>query len=355
MRMNLKHMLVKGLTVCAPLAIVAALIAPAHVDAAPTKCNSGNPCKLVFLNQPADAVVGTAISTNRFSAGDGIQVQIQFVSGGVATGNAGDRILLTPQPASTNTGTCSPLLSCVTGTDPVAAGSTGTATFVDVALNTHGRYTLRATDMDASSSLVAPATSGGFNIWDNAKGCSGPGLCQEPLGGPHEVGTASNTSGDGILATVLGAYNKSMFLSGTCNSASYVATFPKNFSPAYGPNVGDIELLNSSNPGTKTVSVTYDKTYVHNAGLATSSYNICFESTSPFPDFQNHLSPQEGSSGVYFGLLPGPCGSTSTPFSQANPVGGADGQSPCLVTNPSGARGAVTVTFQMPASDKFCC
>lgn len=353
--MRAKFGLARSLAVLSSLVIVAAIMAPAQVGASPTKCSSGNPCKLVFVSQPADAVANTTVTASRFNpSGAGIAVQIQFLDGSAASGNVGDHILLTPQPVSTNTGTCSGLSCVKTGsTDPVIADATGTATFTNLALNTHGRYTLQATDQDSTKQIVAAATSSGFNLWDTANPCSG--LCQNGLGGPHEAGTVTTTAGDGTLVTVLGAYNKTTFLSSTCNSASYVATFPKNFKPAFGPNVGDIELLDSTNPGIKTVSVTYDKAYVHNAGLASSSYTICFESTAPFQDFQNNTSPQEGTSGVYYGLLPGPCGSTSTPFSQANPVGGPAGDQPCLLSNPSASQGAVTVTFQLPADDKFCC
>jgi hypothetical protein len=234
---------------------------------------------------------------------------------------------------------------------PVAADSNATATFTNFAISFHGRYTLQASD---TARNVAAGTSDGFNIWDNAHAC-GPG-CQNPLNGPNESGTVTTTNNTGgILASTLGAYNRDTFLSATCNSSSYTSTFPKNFTPAYGPNVGDIELFNGS--GTKTVTVTYDKTFVHKQGLASSSYNICFEATSPFPDFQNNTSPQEGNSGIYFGLLPGPCGSTATPFSQANPVGGSTSPpftQPCLTTNPSGSAGAVTVQFTLPDGDKWC-
>jgi hypothetical protein len=325
----------------APLAIALSLVAPQPANAA--SCNSRGACVLVFTVQPADTTPNQTISNSTFSgSGAAVTVQLQYASTHLpATGNA-DTIVVQLVNAATNTAVGS--FTSGSTTSGTLNSSTANVSFSNLAVDTHGVYALRA--VDTSNSRVGSGTSGAFHIWDSILDCtqSSGTACQAGLAisGDNETGTVQSGSNSGTLAAVLGDFDKATFLQG-CGAK------PKD---QFGPNVGDVETLNGN--GTKTVTVIYLQPYVVlQASNGASAYQICiqFDNGASFQDRNNHTVTQ--------GIIPGPCGSTATPFSKANPV-----QAPCWTqktknTNNSTVdgvpSGSVKVVFVLPADDRFCC
>jgi len=326
----------------APLAIALSLVAPQPASAA--TCSSPGSCVLVFTVQPADTLPNTTITNSTFSTGGAaITVQRVFVSSGLpATGNADTVSVSLTDPTGTNTAVGHFTIGSTTS--GALDSTTASVSFTNLAVDTHGSYALRA--VDTSNARVGSATSAVFRIWDSILDCSTQSgtACQTgiPISGDNETGSVQSGATSGILAAVLGDFNKDTFLAG-CNAK------PKD---QFGPNVGDVETLNGT--GLKTVTVIYLQPYVvQQANNGSSFYQICIklDNGASFQDRNNQT--------VFQGIIPGPCGSTSRPFSKTNPV-----QAPCWTektknTNSTTVNGvpsgSVKVVFVLPADDRFCC
>ena len=280
------------------------------VDAA--SCSSKGACTLVFTAAPADAKVGSTITSVQFVPGAAsVAVTIVYTDSGLPVTGFGGAITLALLQAPTNTAT-----GILTGTVEVVP-TDGVATFAGLKVDKHGDYKLKAT----SGTRVRSATSGTFSVWDNVDTC-GNQPCPSNLNAPHEtISIISTTTGGGILAASSGAEN----------TANPCVLPPKLKKAQFGPNVTRIGGT-ISGTGTKTVTMTYDQEYVNSQpNNGASAYEVCYQTDVPFTDLT-------GATDVTTGLLP--------LCSAQDPV------PPCILSkSKNSGNGTVTIILLLPAAD----
>jgi hypothetical protein len=306
---------------------------------------------LVFTTQPADAQVSVPLTGSPFGAGSSVAVQVQLAdSNGSPTGTAvsglSDTISLSLVKAPTNA-------AAVAGISNSSAttGATGTATFSSASIDTHGSYELVASDL-SNARGVLPATSNTelsgsaatpyFTIYDDLQNCP-PSCTASPSGSAHETVVISAPNANGKLASSLGADNKDKYLSQN-GTLSTECGAPARLKAQFGPDVTSIGGTITGS-GTKTVTLTYDQAYVNaQSNNGASFYQICYQPApgDTFQDINNNTV-----TGPNVGLLPYSCGSTSKPFSKANPV-----SAPCIASKSKNTgNGTVTIILVLPLSD----
>jgi len=335
--------------VSAPLLVALTMIIGQPVQAT-TSCQQKNSCVLVFLStsQPADALINTAITSEPFGAGSPVAVQVQKAGpGGVPTGTpvaVSDTIVLSAVNAPTNSASTVGLPNSSANTN-----GTPTATFSTLEADTAGSYRLAATDISNTRGVIGglsttPTSGSGsspyFTIFDDLQPCT---TCTVGNSN-HETVVVSAPSANGELASSLGADNKDKFLTQN-GTLSDCGASPK-LKAQFGPNVTQLGGTLSGAPAdTKTVTLTYDQTYVNEqSNNGASFYQVCYQPAvgDSFQDINNQTV-----TGPAVGLLPYPCGSTTKPFSKLTPVSAL-----CIASKTKNTgSGTVTIILTLPLSD----
>jgi hypothetical protein len=329
--------------VSAPLVIVLTLVLGQPVQATASNCQQRNSCVLVFTTQPADAQVGAPITGTAFDTSPSVAVQVRLAATGAAVAGLTDTIALSIVNGLTNE---SPIAGTFTA---VTNATTGTATFNDLVIATAGSYRLTASDTSntrgVQSGLSITSNSGSspyFTIYDDVKSCP-PDCTANPTGSAHETVVISFPNANGKLASSLGADNKDKYLSQN-DTLTTPCGAPARLKAQFGPSVTSIGGT-ITDEGTKTVTLTYDQTYVNEqSNNGASFYQICYQPapTDWFWDINNTQV-----FGPNVGLLPYPCGSTTKPFTKARPV-----SAPCIASKTKNTgNGTVTIILVLPLTD----
>lgn len=263
-------------------------------------------CELRFVDQPADAQKGTAI-TSAPADPDGDPVTVEVVNR-----PTGKRLTL-----STAAITVEIADDASPGGDAVLGGTTtrnavaGVATFDDLRIDAAGLgYTLRATSEDHE-----PATSDSFGIWDRVKNCAGGQACDVTVTDPGTMGVAvtGRSTTDGALLVALGVVD--LDCGDSFNHAPRTATV-------------DTVNFDGEKQATITIPKEIDQAQPNNG---VNHYEICYEGDAPFTD-------RDGNT-VHKGLL-ALCG--------PRPEGPLP---PCLASRTKTGRGDVLLGVDMPAGD----
>jgi hypothetical protein len=214
---------------------------------------------LVFLVQPADAVVNTTITGQPFQTAipPAMPVEVEVLKAGSLDTTSNAMITLSINSASPPPGG--------NLTSPPQRAVNGIASFTTLSINLHGHYTLLA----SSNGGISSGTSNAFTIWDNATPCAQNKSCSVTDGDPAKQTTqiTGTSSSDATVALSLGADTVN------CNDGL-----------SHAPFVTSDEAL-AFNGSFKTAVVTISKaevlatkTQVNNGA---GNYGVCFGTLDP--------------------------------------------------------------------------
>jgi hypothetical protein len=176
------------------------------------------PCKLAFLTQPADVIVGQVITGTAYStSGPAVSVEVLNADGTVATGSSAPvTVAIGQNPGSATLG----------GTKTANAAS-GIATFNSLTLNQPGiGYTLTASSAGLTSATSGTTSKPTFQAQSDSVHCT-----QNDSGGPC---SASTSSGDQSMVGATSATVTATPVSGTQNAGQLVSSMDLGSIPADG-------------------------------------------------------------------------------------------------------------------------
>jgi hypothetical protein len=233
-------------------------------------------CRLVFVDEPADAEVGAVTTAAVFDpAGPPITVAAVDGDGELVTSATGDvTVTLAPSPGALSGTQRQPLVD-------------GVATFGDLSVGVTGR----AFELTAAASGYTPATSAPFAVVTEGVLCSGGQPCAGSVATPT---TTSSISASGLAGgtTALGltVLDTAAFPTGVCGVFTALGT---------GVTVSVRPL-----PGLTEITMRLDKAVVNAKPTpnGVSSFDLCIGSDRPFPTKSG--SPNVVDGDLYWGLLP---------------------------------------------------
>lgn len=277
-------------------------------------------CALSFVDQPANAVVNTPITSMGFQAGSPVEVKAQDNAGDPIAGVSVAVSLDSPGGVTASLG----------GTTSAVTAANGLAAFASLTVNAPGYFKLTA-----AASGFTSIDSSVFLIAQDAQQC-GAGSCSSPRLSTKSTAatvTAINQPAGDFLSLGLGGYTYSC--QNTLQGGYTSVSDPVGFDVWKSDGVTFDEVVSSE----VTIDISKQAVMI-SPNNGAPFYQICYASNVQFPTRTGTTPGVTTIPGTttpfYFGLLPD-CGST-TP-------------APCVVSRHKGSAGDVLITFLAAPGD----